>query len=167
MRATWQAHLDYSFRFQSMKCSIDPLTKAIVCDTDWLYGSWTFVPPTCMRVQLCWLLISSCDPWHRLRCGGYFWWHLLQIWVDVIPHARRCPPSSYVSGLGLPLRVFVMVKYARCGVISPTINLVLVILIRPLEISISKASRHLVAKPMKHGWETWQLNFADEHLSCS
>jgi hypothetical protein len=27
------------------------------------------------------------------------------------------------SGLGLPLRVFVMVRYVRCGVISPMINL--------------------------------------------
>jgi hypothetical protein len=43
------------------------------------------------------------------------------------------------SGLGLSLRVFVMVRYARCEVIGPTINLVLVILIRP--------PRHLLAKP--------------------
>jgi hypothetical protein len=50
------------------------------------------------------------------------------------------------SGLGLPLRVFVMVRCVRCGVISPTINLLLVILIRPPETSVSKASRHLVAK---------------------
>jgi hypothetical protein len=26
--------------------------------------------------------------------------------------------------------------------------------------SVSKASRHLVAKQVKHGWETWPLNFA-------
>jgi hypothetical protein len=39
---------------------------------------------------------------------------------------------------------------------------VLVILIRPPETSVSKASRHLVAKQVKHGWETWLLNFADE-----
>jgi hypothetical protein len=55
------------------------------------------------------------------------------------------------SGLGLPLRVFVMVRCVQCGVVSPTINLVLVILIRPPETSVSKASRHLVAKQMKHG----------------
>jgi hypothetical protein len=54
------------------------------------------------------------------------------------------------SGFGLPLLVFVMVRCVRCGVISPTINLVLVILIRPPETSVSKASRHLVAKQMKH-----------------
>jgi hypothetical protein len=68
------------------------------------------------------------------------------------------------SGLGLPLRVFVMVRCVRCEVISPTINLILVILIRPPETSVTKASRHLVATQMKHGWETWPLNFADEHL---
>jgi hypothetical protein len=55
------------------------------------------------------------------------------------------------SGLGLLLRVFVMVMCVRCGVISPMINLVLVILIQPPETSVSKASRHLVAKQMKHG----------------
>jgi hypothetical protein len=46
-------------------------------------------------------------------------------------------------GLGLPLRVFVMVKYVRCEVISPTINLVLDILIRP--------PRNLLAKPADSG----------------
>jgi hypothetical protein len=55
------------------------------------------------------------------------------------------------SGVGLPLRVFVTVRYVRCEIISPTINLILVILIRPPETSVSKASRHLVAKQMKHG----------------
>jgi hypothetical protein len=50
-----------------------------------------------------------------------------------------------------PLRVFVMVRYLRCGVISPTINLVIVILIRPPETSGSKASRYPVAKQVKHG----------------
>jgi hypothetical protein len=40
-----------------------------------------------------------------------------------------------------PLRAFVMVMYVRCEVISPTINLILVILIRPPETSVSKASR--------------------------
>jgi hypothetical protein len=49
-----------------------------------------------------------------------------------------------------PLWVFVMVRYVRCGVISPTINLVLVILIQQPETSVSKASRHLVAKQVKH-----------------
>jgi hypothetical protein len=48
------------------------------------------------------------------------------------------------------------------GVISPTINLSVVILIRPPETSGSKASRHLVAKQVKYGWETWPLNFANE-----
>jgi hypothetical protein len=72
------------------------------------------------------------------------------------PHFVQCFPymssSSMAlqpeSGLGLP---FVMVRYLRCGVISPTINLVLVILIRPAETSGSKANRHLVAKQVKHG----------------
>jgi hypothetical protein len=40
-----------------------------------------------------------------------------------------------------PLRVFVMVRCVRCGVISSTINLVLAILIRPPETSVSKTSR--------------------------
>jgi hypothetical protein len=41
-------------------------------------------------------------------------------------------------------------------------------LIRPPRTSVSKASRHhLVAEQVKLGWETWPLNFADEHLSCS
>jgi hypothetical protein len=41
------------------------------------------------------------------------------------------------------------------------INLVLVILILPPETSVSKASRHLVAKQVKQG-EKHPLNFADE-----
>jgi hypothetical protein len=53
-----------------------------------------------------------------------------------------------------PLRVFVMFRYLRCGDISPTINLVLVILIRPPETYGSKTSRHLAAKQVKHEWET-------------
>jgi hypothetical protein len=60
------------------------------------------------------------------------------------------------------LRVFVMVRYVRCEDISPTINLILVILIRPPETSVNKASRHLVAKQVKRGWESWPLNFAAE-----
>jgi hypothetical protein len=41
-------------------------------------------------------------------------------------------------------------------------------LIRSPVTSVSKASRHhLVAEQGKRGWETWPLNFADEHLSCS
>jgi hypothetical protein len=56
-------------------------------------------------------------------------------------HAYHVGSSSSValepgSGLGLPLRAFVMFRYVRCGVISPTINLLLVILIRPPETSI-------------------------------
>jgi hypothetical protein len=62
---------------------------------------------------------------------------------------------------------FMMVRYVQCGVISPTINLLLVTLIRPPETSVSKASRHLVAKQVKREWETWPLNFTDKHLSCS
>jgi hypothetical protein len=46
-----------------------------------------------------------------------------------------------------------MVRYVRCEVISPTINLILVILIRPPETSVSKASRQPVAKQVKYGWE--------------
>jgi hypothetical protein len=51
------------------------------------------------------------------------------------------------------------------GVISPTINLILVILIRPPETTVSKSSRYVVAKLMKHWWEMGPLNFADKHLS--
>jgi hypothetical protein len=50
-----------------------------------------------------------------------------------------------------PLRVFVMVRYVRYEVISPMINLILVILIRPPDTSVSKASRHPVAKQVKNG----------------
>jgi hypothetical protein len=50
-----------------------------------------------------------------------------------------------------PFRVFVTVRHVRCEVISPTINLILVILIRPPETFASKASRHPVAKQVKQG----------------
>jgi hypothetical protein len=46
---------------------------------------------------------------------------------------------------------FMIVRYIQCLVISPTINLVLVTLIRPPGTSVNKASRHLVAKQVKRG----------------
>jgi ABC-type antimicrobial peptide transport system permease subunit len=49
---------------------------------------------------------------------------------------------------------FMIVRYVRCEVISPTINLVLATLIWPPGTSVSKASRHLVVKQVKRGWET-------------
>jgi hypothetical protein len=44
-----------------------------------------------------------------------------------------------------------MVRFFDVGVISTTIDLVLVILIRLPETSVSKASRYLVAEQVKRG----------------
>jgi hypothetical protein len=89
-------------------------------------------------------------------------WCLLQPIIIIIISGTTALNRALASLTG-----FMMVRYVRCGVISPTINLVLVTLIRPPGTSVSKASRHLVAKQVKRGWEIWPLNFVDEHLSCS